>query len=93
MFLRKQDDIAGVPLGAPFTTPLFGTPEEATMPVSKHKRKGKVEGQSTVKGKAAQLLAINKRRLAEQAEQEFMGMMVDIVQASDRRKQADVRSI
>ena len=62
------------------------------MPVSKHKRKGKVNGQ-VGKDKAAQLLAINKRRLAEQAEQEFMGMMVDIVQASDRRKQVDVRSI
>ena len=62
------------------------------MPVSKHKRKGKVNGQ-VGKDKAAQLLAINKRRLAEQSEQEFMGMMVDIVQASDRRKQADVRSI
>ena len=62
------------------------------MPVSKHKRKGKVNGQ-VGKDKAAQLLAINKRRLAEQSEQEFMGMMVDIVQASDRRKQVDVRSI
>ena len=61
------------------------------MPVSKHKRKGKVKGQ-TGNGKAAQLLAINKR-LKFQADQEVMGMMVDMVQASDRRKQADVRSI
>lgn len=61
------------------------------MPVSKHKRKGKVKGQ-TGKGKAAQLRAVNKR-LAAQTQQEIMGMMADMVHASDRRKQVDVRSI
>lgn len=55
------------------------------MPVSKHKRKGKVKGQ-TGNGKAAQLRAINKR-LKFQADQEVMGMMADMVQASDARRQ------
>ena len=65
------------------------------MPVSKHKRKGKVKGQMG-KGKAAQFQAINKRLAAQNNRDvtgEIMGMMADMIHASDMRKQADVRSI
>ena len=54
------------------------------MPVSKHKRKGKVKGQ-TGKGKAAQFRAINGRMKSE-TDNEIMGMMADMIHASDRRK-------
>ena len=66
------------------------------MPVSKHKRKGKVKNRDGSwregNGNANLRRAINKR-LADQSSQEVMGMMADMIHASDRRRQADVRSI